>query len=485
MTSYPMMGVSDFTEPSPKPEWTPGSDKYAASLFIQDQIINPHPRFGTLSANIRKRRTSTVDINVPLYKDTHTLDPQYGTEYNPDQKEAQTPPPGAAPGCIYMDAMAFGMGCCCLQCTFQCKDITEARFFYDQLANLCPIMMALSASAPIFRGYLADADVRWQVISAAVDDRTPAERGLNGTQNPPRFGTIGKSRYDSISLYLAEDVDESLNDLPVATNEEAYETLREAGIDHRLARHMAHLFIRDPLVIYDNRIQLDAAANMDHFENIQSTNWQTVRFKPPPSADSDIGWRVEFRSIEAQLTEFENAAFATFIILFTRAILHFRLNLYTPLSQVDANMKRGHARDGVKRERFFWRQSVLPTSDGQVGEFSVDEIMNGHGEEPGLITLVSRYLDTQNNMKGPVRTTLDKYLDFLGKRASGEYLTTAAWMRRFVMQHPEYKHDSVVTHRINYDLVRACSDISEGRCEAPDLLPPRSVRALPKGVSPV
>merc|ERR1712170_200035 len=101
------------------------------------------------------------------------------------------------------------------------------------------------------------------------------------------------------------------------------------------------------------------------------------------------------------------------------------------------------------------------------------------------ITLVSRYLDAQSGLQsGPVRTTLNKYLEFLGKRASGEYLTTAAWMRRFVMQHPEYQHDSVVTHRINYDLVRMCSDISEGRCEAPDLIPPRSVRSLPKGCRP-
>ena len=37
--------------------------------------------------------------------------------------------------------------------------------------------MAISASAPIFRGYLADTDVRWNVISSSVDDRTPEERG--------------------------------------------------------------------------------------------------------------------------------------------------------------------------------------------------------------------------------------------------------------------------------------------------------------------
>lgn len=33
------------------------------------------------------------------------------------------------------------------------------------------------------------------------------------------------------------------------------------------------------------------------FQNIQSTNWQSLRFKPPPPK-SDIGWRVEFRVCE-------------------------------------------------------------------------------------------------------------------------------------------------------------------------------------------
>jgi hypothetical protein len=53
---------------------------------------------------------------------------------------------------IHMDAMAFGMGCCCLQITFQAKDVEESRFMYDQLAVLAPIMMALTAATPILKG---------------------------------------------------------------------------------------------------------------------------------------------------------------------------------------------------------------------------------------------------------------------------------------------------------------------------------------------
>lgn len=105
------------------------------------------------------------------------------------------------------------------------------------------------------------------------------------------------------------------------------------GIDDVLAKHIAHLFIRDPLVIFSERIDQDDSDSMDHFENIQSTNWQTMRFKPPP-VNSNIGWRVEFRSMEVQLTDFENAAFSVFIVLLTRAIVSFNLNFYMPISQV-------------------------------------------------------------------------------------------------------------------------------------------------------
>ena len=37
--------------------------------------------------------------------------------------------------------------------------------------------------------------------------------------------------------------------------------------------------------------------NVCLLQNLQSTNWQTMRFKPPP-LNSKIGWRVEFRPME-------------------------------------------------------------------------------------------------------------------------------------------------------------------------------------------
>ena len=54
-----------------------------------------------------------------------------------------------------LDAMAYGMGCCCLQVTFQARDATEARYCYDQLAALAPVMLALTAAAQTPRVCLA------------------------------------------------------------------------------------------------------------------------------------------------------------------------------------------------------------------------------------------------------------------------------------------------------------------------------------------
>jgi len=53
---------------------------------------------------------------------------------------------------------------------------------------------------------------------------------------------------------------------------------------------------------------IDNSTLLCHFENLQSTNWNSMRFKPPPTLDSEIGWRVEFRIMDIQLTDYENAA---------------------------------------------------------------------------------------------------------------------------------------------------------------------------------
>ena len=90
LASFPMLGVGDFVECADLRVNGP----IAASQFIPDSLINPHPRFGALTRNIRLRRGSPVQIHVPIFRDLNT----------PKTENS-----------IFADAMAFGMGSCCVQ----------------------------------------------------------------------------------------------------------------------------------------------------------------------------------------------------------------------------------------------------------------------------------------------------------------------------------------------------------------------------------
>jgi len=53
-----------------------------------------------------------------------------------------------------------------------------------------------------------------------------------------------------------------------------------------MIEHLGFLFKRDALVVFDKKINLDNTKSTAHFENIQSTNWNSVRLKLPPTFDS-------------------------------------------------------------------------------------------------------------------------------------------------------------------------------------------------------
>lgn len=495
LTSFPRLGVpGQFTEP-----YHPPTGAASRSLFLPDEVINPHARFPTLTANIRERRGRKVAMNVPVYYDEKTprpfIDPTIPRDRALYPEDANAREGAAKEGHIYMDSMGFGMGCCCLQITFQTKNVREARRLYDQLAPVGPIMLALTAASPAWRGYLADQDARWNVIAGAVDDRTPEELGEVPLKND-RF-IIPKSRYDSISAYISEDAEfrDEYNDIAFPKDLKIRQLLKEGGIDDRLADHMSHLFIRDPIVIFSELLEQDDAVSSDHFENIQSTNWQTMRFKPPPP-ETDIGWRVEFRSMEIQVTDFENAAFSILIVLLTRAILSFRLNFYLPISKVDENMRVAHRRDAVLEQKFWFRTDVFPKATngdapgaaaeapptssssaasepaGKYAQLTIDEIINGSADDgsddesafPGLIPLIESYLNSVN-CDVETRCQLGRFLALVSHRAAGRLPTAARWIRDFVRRHPAYAKDSVVSDEINYDLVKTVHAIGtpEGR----------------------
>ncbi|KAI8629943.1 glutamate-cysteine ligase [Xylariaceae sp. FL1651] len=488
LTTFPRLGSPGvFTDP-----YYPTSGPKLRSQFVPDEIANPHIRFPTLAANIRWRRGKKVQVNVPVFHDEKTPNPwkdptvNYDLHNWPEDDDVRN---GASPdNFIHMDAMAFGMGSCCLQITFQAKNITEGRKMYDQLSPLGPIMLALTAATPIYKGFLADTDVRWNQISRAVDDRTAEELGEKPLKDS-RW-RIPKSRYASNSTYISTDprLRPEYFDPNLIIDESIKIQLLEGGMDDLLATHFAHLFIRDPIVIFSEDLKELDLTKADHFENLQSTNWQHMRFKPPP-AGSDIGWRVEFRPMEIQITDFENAAFSVFMVLITRAILSFDLNFYIPIVKVDENMETAHARDAVLEKKFYFRKNPFPnrpprsvvgsganspvasrpaTPIGPVEDeyalMTVDEVINGSRSDdhdfPGLIPIVESYLDSVN-VDVQTRCELSIYLDLIRKRASGELWTAAKWIRHFVAKHPAYGRDSVVDDKITKSLVGAVINIGE------------------------
>lgn len=273
-------------------------------------------------------------------------------------------------------------------------------------------------------------------------------------------------------------------------DEDIKKRLMDDGMDELLATHFAHLFIRDPIVIFSEDLEELDLNKADHFENLQSTNWQHMRFKPPPPEKDDIGWRVEFRSMEIQMTDFENAAFSIFIVLVTRAILSFDLNFYIPIQRTAENMETAHARNAVLDRKFYFRKDPFspsvrrhhnssgdsnassanntPPPSPPLGpveyEFelmTISDIINGSadGSFPGLIPLVESYLNSVN-VDVETRCSLARYLDLIRKRANGTLWTGAKWIREFVAKHPAYKQDSVVSEEICYDLVKAVEEMS-------------------------
>ncbi|CAJ0960141.1 unnamed protein product, partial [Mesorhabditis belari] len=477
--SFPALGTADFTFPSA--QCTPDDEQGAGrSLFFPDDAIyNGHPRFKNLVRNIRGRRGEKVAINVPIYKDEKTNAPfQENLAHVKEEHKMR-----ALDDHIYMDHMGFGMGCCCLQVTFQAVNVDEARWLYDQLTPITPVLLALSAATPIFKGFLADVDSRWDIISASVDDRTAEERGLIPLENSK--WRIEKSRYDTTDCYIYA-CSAAYNDIPLQYDEEIYQQLLEGQIDEHLSKHIAHMFIRDPLQVFRERIEQDDTKSSEHFETIQSSNWMNMRFKPPPPDAPEIGWRVEFRPTEVQLTDFENAAYCCFVVLLTRVIISFRLTYLLPISMIGENMKRAQKRDAVTQQKFFFRKGLstcrqppeefaggeTKCTGGQprsedIAEMSIHEIVNGKDEEwPGLIPLIKQYLDSAD-VDVDTRCTISQYLNFISKRASGEIWTLAHWTRDFVHSHSAYKKDSCVPDETIYDLLSLMSDISSGQkhCE--------------------
>ena len=441
MTLFPRLGARE----GPNVSFDRPSNGVQRSQYLADDLLSPHTRYQKFSANLRQRRGSRMALNVAIFRDSLTpwpfRDPTVNYDLSDWPEDADVTPETVKENCIYGDSMLFGGACCALQVTLQAKNVDEARRLHDQLLALSPILLALTAATPMCKGYLADTDTRWFQIEQSVDDRTLEERGTGG-RTPLKPRAASNSTYISTDKTLQPEY--LARDLPV--NQSVKRRLLEGGMDELLATHFAWLFVRDPFIIFEEDTAALNPAETVHFDSLQTTNWQTVRFKPPPAPSTPAhgsGWRVELRVMEAQSSDRENASFVLFVVLLARVIAHVsEVNFCVPISNIDENMSLADKRDAVLHGKFHFRMQ------DRMGRFSVDEIVNGH-----LLPLVRRYLISRSDIED--WSGLEPYLEIVKQRASGALRTNARWQRDFVRSHPEYKQDSVVSERIAYDLLMA------------------------------
>ena len=114
---------------------------------------------------------------------------------------------------------------------------------------------------------------------------------------------------------------------------------------------------------------------------------------------------------------------------------------------------------------------MLLCAEPIVKELTIDEIFNGSTDKdfPGLIILIKEYL---SNLEIDTETscTLSRYLTYLSEKASGKLRTNARYMRDFVRAHPEYKHDSKVNDKVQYDLLMALDKLRRDEKKLKDYL---------------
>ncbi|XP_029652730.2 glutamate--cysteine ligase catalytic subunit-like [Octopus sinensis] len=454
LTAFPRLGCPNFSFPSYEVNKHP-TELYK-SVFVPDEALSSRlPLFLNIRENFTTRKEERISINVPIYKDKNTMMP-YGedlSEYgdNEEMKKYLTP------GFIYMDAPVFGAGCCSIQVTFQAADIKEAAYLYDNLVPLTPIMLPFTAAAPIHRGFLTDVDTRWLSLSQSCDDRTRQERGLEPLTNGSVF--IPTTRFDTVCSYLSVS-DQFYNDYDYSYDPEQYEVLKAEGVDEMMAKYVAQLLVRDPITLYKEKVHQDVE-DTDHIQTIIGSNWHTLKLKLP---DEKSGWKIEFRTMELQLTDFENAALVVFMVLLTRAIVTFKLNFLVPITKVTENFPPAQKRDAITKEKFYFRKNVQQeVADCELtGDIytlmTLNEIMNGKDDFPGLIPLIHKYLD-HVDYDSSKRPKIMQYLKFLSDKAAGKIMTMAQWTRQFVRNHEDYKNDSVVSERIAYDFMMECEKI--------------------------
>lgn len=464
ISAFPRLGVSQrFTTPdSPFP--LPENDGEALASWLCSRQL----RYIQLKDQIVARRGRQTEAYIPKSRAEIT-----SSNLTRDQDEF-----------IRLEGVAHGPGCCAIQTTFQAPTEREARWLHDQLICLGPALLALTASTPMHSGYLVDRDCRWDSLADALDDRQ-LTRATKCAEGHECADASTPHRFSSNQVFISQDRPSSIphtcSQLYVDLGVKA--RLMHGGMDELLATHFAYILSRDPLFLTHSDVSEHSDPDaMQDFAAFQGV-WQHVHLKLPDGDNG--GWRVEFRPMEVQLRDSDNAAFSIFMYLVSRAIVTYHLCFYIPLDLVSQSMHHAQKRNAVvdgliwfRRQGWASQSFTCFACDDQGGcvqckhppafdkmEFgllSLDQIINGEpaGGFPGLVNIVLSFLRRQNIGENQL-SRLSTYLDIVRQRANGSIQTPARWMRSFVSAHPKYQGDGRISESVCHDMMVEIAAMNE------------------------
>ena len=134
--------------------------------------------------------------------------------------------------------MGHALGRGQLQVRLDAKSLNHARYLHDMLVPFVPILIALSANSPIYKGQLSEHDHSHEVFSRMTNDIDEQDQASSRTA---RFSSPA-SHYISNHEYVKEYHNDQVNS--VSQNPAVYELLESTGtvdddIDERLKGYLA------------------------------------------------------------------------------------------------------------------------------------------------------------------------------------------------------------------------------------------------------
>ena len=123
-------------------------------------------------------------------------------------------------------------------------------------------------------------------------------------QGQARMKCSNQARWSTEPVYLSDNPEVERYQKAIPVDERITQELVDGGLDQKMAKYVANILDHDPMAITGEDLD---SKETDWFEIMHSAFWPQVDFKIP-FADSDVGWRVEFRPIEVQPIAYQNAS---------------------------------------------------------------------------------------------------------------------------------------------------------------------------------